>query len=35
MVKPDGTSEENGGIDVPLEWVTTYYVKDALRPPKK
>lgn len=29
IVKPDGTSAENGGTDDPTEWTVTHYVRDA------
>jgi len=29
IVKPHGSSKENGGADQPLRWTYTYYVRDA------
>jgi RHS repeat-associated protein len=29
IVKPHGSSVENGGTDIPTQWTTTYYVRDA------
>ncbi|MEO6883115.1 MAG: hypothetical protein ABI199_03720 [Bacteroidia bacterium] len=29
VVKPHGSSKENGGTDEPLRWTYTYYVRDA------
>jgi len=29
IVKPHGTSIENGGTDIPTQWTSTYYVRDA------
>ena len=29
IVKPHGTSIDNGGTDIPTQWTTTYYVRDG------
>jgi RHS repeat-associated protein len=29
IVKPHGTSVDNGGTDIPTQWASTYYVRDA------
>jgi len=29
VVKPHGTSADNGGTDIPTQWTSTYYVRDA------
>jgi RHS repeat-associated protein len=29
IVKPHGTSIDNGGTDIPTQWTSTYYIRDA------